>query len=86
MVGIFPLLFILWKLLKRTSFVSATKADLIWEAPLIDAYEASFLSPPTGFWKEMVDLVRFRKAQDDGVVSGISIELVEGISFRGSST
>jgi len=82
MVGVFPILFIFWKVLKRTKFIKANKADLIWEAPFIDAYEASILSPPTGFWMEILDLVRFRKAKDDRVVRRASVELVEGTSYR----
>jgi len=29
-------------------------ADLVWERPTIDAYEASFMDPPVGFWTELV--------------------------------
>ena len=36
--------------LKKTSFKKAHEVDLVWDAPLIDAYEASFVTPPVGFW------------------------------------
>lgn len=52
-----PLLYIIWKVLKRTRFVGPYEADLVWERPTIDAYEATFLDPPTGFWKEMGQLI-----------------------------
>jgi amino acid transporter len=57
MVGVAPVLFFGWKLLKRTKIVKPHEVDLIWDAPLIDAYEASFLTPPVGFWTEIVQLV-----------------------------
>lgn len=56
-----PVLFCGWKLFKRTKFVAPQDADLIWEAPIVDAYEASFIDPPTSFWTEMVQLVGFRR-------------------------
>jgi len=65
MVGVFPILYVFWKVLKKTSFVKSDKADLIWEARVVDAYEASFTTPPTGFWTEILDLVRFRKGNND---------------------
>lgn len=54
-----PILFIVWKVIKKTKFVKPEEADLVWDRPVIDAYEARMLeiSPPTGFWTEMVQLV-----------------------------
>lgn len=43
---LFPITFTFWKVLKRTKFKAAHEVDLVWDAPLIDAYEASFISPP----------------------------------------
>jgi len=54
---VFPVLFIVWKVLKKTKPVGPYEADLVWERPTIDAYEATFLDPPTGFWREMGQLV-----------------------------
>lgn len=54
---VIPPLFLIWKILKKTKFVKANEADLVWERPLIDAYEDSFLDPPTGFWREMLQMV-----------------------------
>ncbi|KAK1068801.1 hypothetical protein LTR48_009519 [Friedmanniomyces endolithicus] len=56
-----PILFIGWKLIRRTKFVSPRDADLVWERPTVDAYEATFLEPPVGFWSEMIDLLTFGK-------------------------
>lgn len=53
-----PCLYIGWKFIKKTSFIRAKDIDLIWEAPLIDAYEASLDEPPVGFWKDIWLMVR----------------------------
>ncbi|KHN99334.1 Amino acid/polyamine transporter I [Metarhizium album ARSEF 1941] len=52
-----PILFFGWKIIKRTRFVKPHEADLLWERPTIDRYEASFLHEPVGFWTEMGRLV-----------------------------
>lgn len=52
-----PVLFIGWKLIKRTKLVKPSEADLVWERPLVDAYEQSFVDEPVGFWREMLQLV-----------------------------
>lgn len=46
-------LFVSWKIAKKTKFVRAEDLDLIWEAPIIDAYEASLEEAPVGFWKDI---------------------------------
>lgn len=53
-----PCLFVGWKVLKKTKFVRAKDMDLVWEAPLIDAYEASLEEAPVGFWKDVWLMVR----------------------------
>ncbi|EXJ55940.1 hypothetical protein A1O7_08871 [Cladophialophora yegresii CBS 114405] len=45
-----PVLFLFWKVLKKTKFVGPREADLVWERPVIDAYEESFGEEPLGFW------------------------------------
>jgi amino acid transporter len=62
---VMPLLFIIWKLVKRTKRVKSTEVDLAWERPFVDAYEASFLTPPIGFWKEMLQLFTFRTKTEE---------------------
>ncbi|KAK5165892.1 uncharacterized protein LTR77_008816 [Saxophila tyrrhenica] len=56
-----PILFISWKLIKKTKWKSVYEVDLVWERPTIDAYEATFLDPPVGFWTEMLQLVGLRR-------------------------
>ncbi|UPL02574.1 hypothetical protein LCI18_013508 [Fusarium solani-melongenae] len=53
-----PCLFIGWKLIKKTKFVRARDVDLVWEAPLIDAYEASLEEVPVGFWRDVWLMLR----------------------------
>ncbi|KAF4485721.1 carnitine transporter [Fusarium agapanthi] len=52
-----PCLFIFWKLYKKTRWLRPHEVDLIWERPIIDAYENSITTPPTGFWQEIGMLV-----------------------------
>lgn len=63
MVLVAPILYFGWKLIKRTKVVKPEDADLVWEAPIIDAYEASFISQPVGFWTEMLQLVGVSRAK-----------------------
>ncbi|KAM0323302.1 hypothetical protein ACHAQA_008894 [Verticillium albo-atrum] len=51
-------LFIGWKIVKKTKFVRAKDIDLVWEVPLIDAYEASLEEAPVGFWKDVWLMLR----------------------------
>jgi amino acid transporter len=74
MVGIAPILFVFWKVLKRTKFVKSSEADLVWETPVIDAYEASFTSPPVGFWTEILDLLRFKRSNGDVMERRASVQ------------
>jgi amino acid transporter len=61
-----PVLYIGWKLIKRTKMVKLSEVDLIWEAPTIDMYERTFFEPPLGFWTEILQIVRLkRKAGGD---------------------
>ncbi|KAF2821172.1 hypothetical protein CC86DRAFT_359866 [Ophiobolus disseminans] len=56
-----PIFFCSWKLIKKTKWKAAHEVDLIWDAPLIDAYEASFITPPVGFWTEMLQLIGLKR-------------------------
>ncbi|KKK19322.1 hypothetical protein P175DRAFT_0228768 [Aspergillus ochraceoroseus IBT 24754] len=62
MVIVAPVLFVGWKLLKRTKWRSPYEVDLIWQAPEITAYEEelSVHEPPVGFWQEMLGSLRRR--------------------------
>ena len=61
MLIVAPITFTSWKLIKRTKFVGPLQADLVWERPVIDAYEATFIDKPVGFWVEMLQLVGIKK-------------------------
>lgn len=52
-----PILFFGWKFWHKTRFVKPHECDLVWEAPIIDRYEAQFTEPPPSFWAEMLALV-----------------------------
>jgi amino acid transporter len=67
-----PITYIFWKLYKRTKFVKPERLDLVWERPIVDAYEASFISPPVGFWTEMAQLMGFKKGKQDDHRNSIS--------------
>ncbi|KAK5135645.1 hypothetical protein LTR08_004946 [Meristemomyces frigidus] len=56
-----PITFFGWKLLKRTKVVHPEECDLVWDRPVIDAYEDRFVTPPVGFWTEMLQLVSFKR-------------------------
>lgn len=62
-----PPLFLLWKIVKRTRWVRASEADLVWQRPTIDAYEETFYDKPVGFWREMGQMfgIRRRKGGND---------------------
>ncbi|XPT01384.1 hypothetical protein M3J09_010520 [Ascochyta lentis] len=62
MVFIAPITFTFWKVLKRTVWRKPQEVDLVWDAPVIDIYEASFITPPVGFWTEMLQLVGFKRS------------------------
>jgi amino acid transporter len=65
MVIVAPILFVGWKVIKRTKLVRSSQVDLLWERPIVDAYEASFISPPVGFWTEMLQLVGIKRGKKD---------------------
>lgn len=50
-----PILFIVWKVVKKTKKVKPEELDLVWDRPIIDKYEQTMLveEPPSSFWKEM---------------------------------
>lgn len=58
MVAVCPILYIFWKLLKKTKVVSKEECDLVWDKPAIDAYEASFVEVPGGFWGDVRKIFR----------------------------
>lgn len=63
-----PILFIFWKVVKRTRVVRPSELDLVWQKPTIDAYESHFVEPPTGFWTEMLQLVGIKRNKNSAFV------------------
>ncbi|ODA79688.1 hypothetical protein RJ55_05282 [Drechmeria coniospora] len=63
-----PVLFFGWKFFKGTKMVRPHEADLVWERPIIDSYEAGLHDEPVGFWTELGHLVgvRHEKKQSEG--------------------
>jgi len=61
MLGFNIILYIGWKVVKKTRWLRPHEVDLKWEADLISAYEAVETEKITTFWREMLDLVMFRK-------------------------
>ncbi|KAI0870130.1 histidine permease [Hypoxylon argillaceum] len=57
------LLYFGWKIYHRTKFIGPLEADLVWEKPQIDAYEAAFTEPPTRFRDEIYALITRRKKE-----------------------
>jgi amino acid transporter len=56
-----PVLFFGWKIIKRTKFIKAHEADLVWDRPVIDAYEATFTEYSPGFWTEILQMFGLRR-------------------------
>ncbi|EOD53019.1 putative general amino acid permease agp2 protein [Neofusicoccum parvum UCRNP2] len=52
MVFVCIILFVGYKVVKRTKLVHPSEADLVWERPAIDAYEAA-TEPPLGIWEDI---------------------------------
>jgi amino acid transporter len=50
MVLVAPFLLFGWKVLKRTKSINPLEADLVWQKPVIDAYEEAFDEPALRFW------------------------------------
>lgn len=56
-----------WKVVKKSKLVKAHEADLVWERPLIDAYEASLVGDLSkGFWDDCAKDLGLRKRRHVG--------------------
>ena len=56
-----PILYVGWKVVWKTKIVKPTEADLVWERPTIDAYEANTTERHLGFWEEVMIMMGFKK-------------------------
>lgn len=65
MVIVAPILYFGWKLIHRTKVIRPEEVDLVWDRPVIDVYEASFIDPPVGFWTELGHMIGFRRKRID---------------------
>lgn len=65
------ILFVGWKLWKKTKWLKPAEIDLVWEMPVVDAYEATFTNKPLGFWTEMGQLIGLRRYLKDVKVRDI---------------
>ena len=57
MVLLAPILYCGFKFTKKTKFIRPDEADLSWERPLIDAYEAAYIEKDGGFWTRVLSVV-----------------------------
>lgn len=53
MIILAPISYLVWKLIKRSKTIDARAIDLVWERPLVDAYEEVNEYKPEKFWVEM---------------------------------
>jgi len=53
-----------WKIIKRTKVVLPAEADLVWDRPIIDAYENALTTKPEGFWNEVLQMARLKKKKN----------------------
>ncbi|KAL3423742.1 amino acid permease [Phlyctema vagabunda] len=58
-----PIFFFGWKVVKKTKMVAPADADLVWERPTIDAYEASVTEKPLTFWQDVKLMLGRKKSE-----------------------
>ena len=46
MIGVFPVIFLVWKLLKRTRFLHPLQVDLVKDVAEIDDYTRNYVAKP----------------------------------------
>jgi amino acid transporter len=61
MVFLCPILYVGWKVVKKTHAVKPEECDLVWERPVIDAYEAIIAGQHMGFWEEVRMMAGLKK-------------------------
>ncbi|KAM6534349.1 hypothetical protein FALCPG4_007275 [Fusarium falciforme] len=50
-----------WRIIHKSKVVPLAEMDLVWEKPVIDAYEATSEEIPVGFWTEILSLVGLKR-------------------------
>lgn len=56
-----PILYMGWKVWWKTKIIKPEEADLVWDRPAIDAYEASVLEKHVGFFEEVKIMMGMKK-------------------------
>ncbi|KAJ5720094.1 amino acid permease/ SLC12A domain-containing protein [Penicillium malachiteum] len=65
MVLLAPIIFVSWKVYKKTRWLRPKEVDLIWEAERIAAYEAYETEQPIGFWRDCANMFNFKQYRRD---------------------
>lgn len=65
-----PVLYFGWKFAKKTRIVRPAELDLVWQAPKVDAYEATFTEEMPGFWVEILQMFRIKRKVHTGKQDG----------------
>ena len=53
MIFVAVILYLGWKVVKKTKIIPAKDVDLIWDAPIIDAYEDALEEEHVGLWRDV---------------------------------
>lgn len=61
MILLAPIVFVFWKIFKKTTWLQPNDLDLVWEAELISRYEETETDQPVGFWRDFAGLFNFIK-------------------------
>ena len=69
MIGVFPLLFIFWKILKKTKWLKPEEVDLYKDVDEIEEYQRNYVARPPGYrfsslplcWYAMSKLTRMSR-------------------------
>lgn len=59
-----PILYIVWKVVKKSKLKEGSEVDLVWERPAIDIYESQAMidDPPISFCKEIGTITGINRA------------------------
>lgn len=59
------ILYTFWKLFRRTKVIPAAEADLVWDKPVIDEYEAALTEQPATFRQEFMTMLGFKRKKEN---------------------
>lgn len=72
MLIVAPISYTFWKFYQKAKLVKPQELDLVCQRPIVDAYEATFISPPVGFWTECIKMIGFKRNKVDDHRNSIS--------------